>query len=205
MNHKPTPLASKRSAGAAAAATQAPRYLHRRCTGGRCAQRSVGGRLLVRRHHRRAPSKIVSIIDEHTRECLGGLVERSITPGPDRQTALSPYSEGASRLAFKGRPTAIVRRREATLDARGRRPWAARASSSRPQRNRAPAGPEQPREASKERTDKSQQGGVPVRCCCWRFCRRSTRCVPASQMAENDSMGSPRDTLWRPDPEIGQV
>ena len=25
------------------------------------------------------PIKIVSIIDEHTRECLGGLVERSIT------------------------------------------------------------------------------------------------------------------------------
>jgi putative transposase len=25
------------------------------------------------------PIKIVSIIDEHTRECLGGMVERSIT------------------------------------------------------------------------------------------------------------------------------
>ncbi len=25
------------------------------------------------------PVKIVSIIDEHTRECLGGLVDRSIT------------------------------------------------------------------------------------------------------------------------------
>jgi putative transposase len=25
------------------------------------------------------PFKIVSIVDEHTRECLGGLVERSIT------------------------------------------------------------------------------------------------------------------------------
>ena len=28
-----------------------------------------------------APIKIVSIIDEHTRECLGGLVERNITGG----------------------------------------------------------------------------------------------------------------------------
>jgi hypothetical protein len=27
------------------------------------------------------PIKIVSIIDEHTRECLGGLVERSIAGG----------------------------------------------------------------------------------------------------------------------------
>ena len=26
------------------------------------------------------PIKIASIIDEHTRECLGGLVDRSITP-----------------------------------------------------------------------------------------------------------------------------
>jgi putative transposase len=25
------------------------------------------------------PIKIVSIVDEHTRECLGGLVERSVT------------------------------------------------------------------------------------------------------------------------------
>ena len=25
------------------------------------------------------PVKIVSVVDEHTRECLGGLVERSIT------------------------------------------------------------------------------------------------------------------------------
>ena len=27
------------------------------------------------------PIKIVSIVDEHTRECLGGLVERSVTAG----------------------------------------------------------------------------------------------------------------------------
>jgi putative transposase len=38
----------------------------------------VGGGLPVRRDHRRAAIKIVSIIDEHTRECLGGPVERNI-------------------------------------------------------------------------------------------------------------------------------
>ena len=39
------------------------------------------------------PIKIVSIIDEHTRECLGGMVERSIT-GEDLITELD-------RLAFE--------------------------------------------------------------------------------------------------------
>ena len=39
----------------------------------------MGGGLPVRLHHRWRPIKIVSIIDEHTRECLGGMVERSIT------------------------------------------------------------------------------------------------------------------------------
>ena len=39
----------------------------------------VGGRLPVRFDHRGRPVKIVSIVDEHTRECLGGMVERSIT------------------------------------------------------------------------------------------------------------------------------
>ncbi len=37
--------------------------------------RSVGGGLLVRRRHRRRPIQIVSIVDEHIRECLGGLAE----------------------------------------------------------------------------------------------------------------------------------
>lgn len=45
----------------------------------RRAQPGMGGGLPVRLHHRRGPTKIVSIIDEHTRECLGGMVERSIT------------------------------------------------------------------------------------------------------------------------------
>jgi hypothetical protein len=41
---------------------------------------AVGRGLPVRCHHRRsAADQIVSLIDEHTRECLGGLVERSIT------------------------------------------------------------------------------------------------------------------------------
>jgi hypothetical protein len=40
---------------------------------------AVGRGLPVRRHHRRSADQIVSLIDEHTRECLGGLVERSIT------------------------------------------------------------------------------------------------------------------------------
>jgi transposase InsO family protein len=42
-------------------------------------QPGLGGRLPVRRQHRRPPDQVVSIVDEHTRECLGGLVERSIT------------------------------------------------------------------------------------------------------------------------------
>ena len=38
------------------------------------------------------PIKIVSIIDEHTRECLGGMVERSITgeTSPPNSTAWPP-------------------------------------------------------------------------------------------------------------------
>jgi hypothetical protein len=40
----------------------------------------VGGGLSVRHATTDGrPIKIVSIIDEHTRECLGGLVDRSIT------------------------------------------------------------------------------------------------------------------------------
>ena len=45
-----------------------------------CAERRVGGGLPFRRHHRRPTGQDrVSIVDEHTRECLGGLVERNIT------------------------------------------------------------------------------------------------------------------------------
>ncbi len=46
------------------------------------------------------PVKIVSIVDEHTRECLGGLVERSITA--DRlidATASSPAADTRPRCA----------------------------------------------------------------------------------------------------------
>jgi hypothetical protein len=39
----------------------------------------VDRRLPVRRHHQRQTDQLVSIVDEHTRECLGGLVDRSIT------------------------------------------------------------------------------------------------------------------------------
>jgi hypothetical protein len=38
----------------------------------------VGSGFPIRRHDNGRPVKIVSIVDEHTRECLGGLVERSI-------------------------------------------------------------------------------------------------------------------------------
>jgi hypothetical protein len=73
-------LAGGRAAGAAAAAPQTARHLHRATDGSRrCAQSGMGGGLPIRRDHRRAPLKIVTIIDEHTRECLGGMVERSIT------------------------------------------------------------------------------------------------------------------------------
>jgi hypothetical protein len=39
----------------------------------------MGGALSVRRHHRWPTDHIVSIVDEHTRKCLRGMVERSIT------------------------------------------------------------------------------------------------------------------------------
>jgi hypothetical protein len=39
----------------------------------------VGGRFQFDATDDGRPVKIVSIVDEHTRECLGGLVERSIT------------------------------------------------------------------------------------------------------------------------------
>ena len=39
----------------------------------------VGHRLPVRLDHRRSAGQDLSVVDEHTRECLGGLVERSIT------------------------------------------------------------------------------------------------------------------------------
>jgi putative transposase len=41
------------------------------------------------------PVKIVSIVDEHTRECLGGLVERSIT-GEDLLDELDRIAAGRS-------------------------------------------------------------------------------------------------------------
>lgn len=40
-------------------------------------QPGLGRGLPIRFHHRWAPFKIVSIIDEHTRECIGDKVERS--------------------------------------------------------------------------------------------------------------------------------
>jgi hypothetical protein len=43
------------------------------------------------------PVKIVSIIDEHTRECLGGMVERSI-PGENRHRRPTPDRRARSRL-----------------------------------------------------------------------------------------------------------
>jgi putative transposase len=47
------------------------------------------------------PIKIVSIIDEHTRECLGGLVDRSITA--DR------LIDELDRLAVRRRYPAVLR------------------------------------------------------------------------------------------------
>jgi putative transposase len=43
------------------------------------------------------PVKIVSIVDEHTRECLGGLVERSITS--DKSRGRSAGNAGRGRAA----------------------------------------------------------------------------------------------------------
>ena len=49
------------------------------------------------------PIKIVSIIDEHTRECLGGMVERSITGEDliaelDRLAADARYPSGGAAM-----------------------------------------------------------------------------------------------------------
>ena len=57
-----------------------PGRLHRsRDADGGCAKPGVGGGLPVDATNDGRPIKIVSIIDEHTRECLGGLVDRSVT------------------------------------------------------------------------------------------------------------------------------
>jgi putative transposase len=42
------------------------------------------------------PIKIVSIIDEHTRECLGGMIQRSIT-GEDLITELARLAPSAAQ------------------------------------------------------------------------------------------------------------
>jgi putative transposase len=47
------------------------------------------------------PVKIVSIVDEHTRECLGGLVERSMT-GEDLLDELDRIAAGRSYPAVLG-------------------------------------------------------------------------------------------------------
>jgi putative transposase len=75
------PLARRRAPSAAAPTAQAPRQLHRTIDRNRrCPQpgvRAVDFQFDVTTDGR--PVKIVSIVDEHTRECLGGMVERSIT------------------------------------------------------------------------------------------------------------------------------
>ena len=76
----PAAVARGRPAGAATAPTQTPRHHHR--TGP--AEADAPNRVWAVDFQFDAttdgrPIKIVSIIDEHTRECLGGLVERSIT------------------------------------------------------------------------------------------------------------------------------
>ena len=75
------------------------------------------------------PIKIVSIVDEHTRECLGGLVERSITADIlidelDRLATSRGYPGGA---ALRQRPRTRLRR-DGRLGRRTRRTW----PSSRP-------------------------------------------------------------------------
>ncbi len=47
------------------------------------------------------PIKIVFIVDEHTRECLGGLVERSVT-GEDLIDELSGHLLGGTRSRTMG-------------------------------------------------------------------------------------------------------
>ena len=65
-------------AGPAAPPPQTNRHQHRTEPRSRTPEPGLGGGLPVRRHHRRAADQVVSIVDDHTRECLGGLVERSI-------------------------------------------------------------------------------------------------------------------------------
>ena len=73
-------LARRRAASAAASAPKTPRHLDRATDGDRgCAQPGVGGGFPIRFHHRRAAGQDRLDHDEHTRECLGGMVERSIT------------------------------------------------------------------------------------------------------------------------------
>lgn len=51
------------------------------------------------------PIKIVSIIDEHTRECLGGMVERSITADQliDKRTGWPPNAHLPDGAALRQR------------------------------------------------------------------------------------------------------
>jgi transposase InsO family protein len=73
-------VARGRPAGPAEAATQAPRHVHdTEPAGRRRPEHGLGRRLPVRATTDGHPIKIASIVDEHTRECLGGLVERNIT------------------------------------------------------------------------------------------------------------------------------
>jgi putative transposase len=73
-------VASKGPAGAAAPATQTTRHLDdTRPTDRGCTKPGVGGGFQFDATTDGRPIKIVSIIDEHARECLGGLVDRSIT------------------------------------------------------------------------------------------------------------------------------
>jgi hypothetical protein len=57
------------------------------------------------------PIKIVYMIDEHTRECLGGLVDRSITADRliDDSTA-SPWTVLSGGAAMRQRPRTGLRR-----------------------------------------------------------------------------------------------
>ena len=59
------------------------------------------------------PVKIVSIVDEHTRECLGGLVERSITGDRliDELDRLAAGPRLPGRAALRQRPRTGLRAR----------------------------------------------------------------------------------------------
>lgn len=74
-------MARRRTPSAAAAATKTRRHLHRSANGDRgCTPNRVWAvDFQFDSTTDGPPIKIVSIIDEHTRECLGGMVERSIT------------------------------------------------------------------------------------------------------------------------------